>query len=28
MKGLWTQERFAFKGTYYTVDGRIEPKAP
>ena len=26
MKGLWTQERFAFKGTYYTVDGRIEPK--
>src|SRR5438094_32512 len=26
MKGLWTQETVSFKGTYYTVDGRIEPK--
>src|SRR5262245_11116170 len=26
MKGLWTQERFAFRGTYYSVDGRLEPK--
>src|SRR5262245_7419209 len=24
--GLWTQERFAFRGTYYMVDGRLEPK--
>jgi probable F420-dependent oxidoreductase len=24
--GLWTQERFAFAGRYYTVDGRLEPK--
>ena len=26
MKGLWTQEKISFKGAYYTVDGRIEPK--
>ena len=26
MKGLWTQETVSFKGRYYTVDGRIEPK--
>ncbi len=26
IKGLWTQERISFKGTYYTVDGRLEPK--
>ena len=26
MKGLWTQETVSFKGTYYTVDGRLEPK--
>ena len=25
MKALWTQERVSFKGTYYTVDGRLEP---
>jgi probable F420-dependent oxidoreductase len=26
MKGLWTQESFAFNGAYYTVEGRLEPK--
>ena len=26
MKGLWTQERVQWKGKYYTVDGRLEPK--
>ncbi len=26
MTGLWTQESFAFKGTYYTVEGKLEPK--
>ena len=26
MKGLWTQERIQFKGRYYAVEGRIEPK--
>ncbi len=26
MKGLWTQERVDFKGTFYTVKGRLEPK--
>jgi len=26
VKGLWTEERVAFKGRYYTVDGRLEPK--
>ena len=26
MKGLWTQDRLTFRGAYYTVDGRLEPK--
>jgi probable F420-dependent oxidoreductase len=26
MKGLWTQERIQFKGRYFTIEGRIEPK--
>jgi len=26
MKGLWTQERIQFNGTYYTIEGRLEPK--
>jgi len=26
MKGLWTQERVQFTGTYYTLEGRLEPK--
>src|SRR5207245_522714 len=26
IKGLWTQERVSFKGAYYTVEGRLEPK--
>jgi probable F420-dependent oxidoreductase len=26
MKGLWTQERVSHEGTYYTVEGRLEPK--
>jgi probable F420-dependent oxidoreductase len=26
VKSLWTQERTSFKGTYYTIDGRLEPK--
>ncbi|HZP35767.1 MAG TPA: LLM class flavin-dependent oxidoreductase [Methylomirabilota bacterium] len=26
MKALWTQDRVAFRGTYYTVDGRLEPR--
>jgi probable F420-dependent oxidoreductase len=26
IKGLWTQERISFKGAYYAVDGRLEPK--
>jgi probable F420-dependent oxidoreductase len=26
MKGLWTQERLQFNGTYYTLEGRLEPK--
>src|SRR5258706_14452758 len=26
MKGLWTKESVSFKGTYYTVEGRLEPK--
>jgi alkanesulfonate monooxygenase SsuD/methylene tetrahydromethanopterin reductase-like flavin-dependent oxidoreductase (luciferase family) len=26
IKGLWTQDRVSFKGTYYTVEGRLEPK--
>ena len=26
MNGLWTQESVSFAGTYYRVDGRLEPK--
>jgi probable F420-dependent oxidoreductase len=26
MKGLWTQERVQFKGAYYALEGRLEPK--
>ena len=26
MTGLWTQESVSFHGTYYTVEGRLEPK--
>ena len=26
MKALWTGERVEFRGTYYTVEGRLEPK--
>jgi probable F420-dependent oxidoreductase len=26
VKGLWTQERVSFRGRYYTVEGRLEPK--
>ena len=26
MKGLWTEERVSFRGAYYTVEGRLEPK--
>ena len=26
LKGLWTQERVQFKGTYYSMEGRLEPK--
>ena len=26
MKGLWTQESVSFKGTYYAVDGKLEPR--
>ncbi|MBI4593898.1 MAG: LLM class flavin-dependent oxidoreductase [Candidatus Rokubacteria bacterium] len=26
VKGLWTQERLSFRGRYYTVEGRLEPK--
>ena len=26
MQGLWTQEQIQFKGTYYTLQGRLEPK--
>ncbi len=26
VKGLWTQEHVRFAGTYYRVDGRLEPK--
>ena len=26
MKGLWTEERVAFRGTYYALEGRLEPK--
>lgn len=27
MKALWTQESVSFKGTYYRVEGRLEPKS-
>ncbi|HSE06828.1 MAG TPA: LLM class flavin-dependent oxidoreductase [Methylomirabilota bacterium] len=27
MKALWTQESVSFKGAYYRVEGRLEPKA-
>src|SRR5256885_1149418 len=26
MKGLWTEGRVRFRGNYYTVEGRLEPK--
>jgi probable F420-dependent oxidoreductase len=26
MRGLWTEERVQFKGAYYTLEGRLEPK--
>ena len=26
VKGLWTQDTFSFKGTYYQLDGSLEPK--
>ena len=26
MQGLWTQDKVDFRGTYYTVQGRLEPK--
>ncbi|HKA63264.1 MAG TPA: LLM class flavin-dependent oxidoreductase [Methylomirabilota bacterium] len=26
MNGLWTRESLSFTGTYYTVEGRLEPK--
>jgi probable F420-dependent oxidoreductase len=26
VRGLWTEERVAFSGRYYTVEGRLEPK--
>jgi probable F420-dependent oxidoreductase len=26
MKGLWSEERVQFKGAYYTLEGRLEPK--
>ncbi len=26
MNGLWTQESISFKGTYYTIEGRLQPK--
>jgi probable F420-dependent oxidoreductase len=26
MQGLWTQEQIQFKGTYYALQGRLEPK--
>ena len=27
MNGLWTQDRVQFKGKYYTIEGRLEPKS-
>src|SRR5574341_825840 len=26
LKGLWTQESLSFRGKYYTVEGKLEPK--
>jgi len=26
VRGLWTQDRVSFKGAYYTVEGRLEPR--
>jgi probable F420-dependent oxidoreductase len=26
VRALWTEERVSFKGTYYTVEGRLEPR--
>jgi probable F420-dependent oxidoreductase len=26
VKGLWTQERVQFRGTYYALEGRLEPR--
>ena len=26
VRGLWTRDRVSFKGTYYTVEGRLEPR--
>src|SRR5436309_4081613 len=26
VKGLWTQDTLSFKGTYYQVEGKLEPK--
>jgi alkanesulfonate monooxygenase SsuD/methylene tetrahydromethanopterin reductase-like flavin-dependent oxidoreductase (luciferase family) len=26
LKGLWTQEAFSFKGRYYQIEGKLEPK--
>jgi probable F420-dependent oxidoreductase len=26
MKGLWTRDRIDFRGTYYTMQGRLEPR--
>jgi probable F420-dependent oxidoreductase len=26
VKGLWTHETFSFKGTYYQLEGRLEPR--
>ena len=26
VRGLWTEEWLSFKGTYYTVEGRLEPR--
>jgi alkanesulfonate monooxygenase SsuD/methylene tetrahydromethanopterin reductase-like flavin-dependent oxidoreductase (luciferase family) len=26
VKGLWTQEAFSFRGTYYQLEGRLEPR--
>jgi probable F420-dependent oxidoreductase len=26
VKGLWTRETFSFRGTYYQIEGRLEPR--